>query len=304
MLTKQTCRNITWIDLESPTPSETRSLMEEYGLHFLVAEELLTPTLRPKVDIYENCIYLILHFPTVTHSHDKHSEQEIDFIIGKNFFITAHYGFIDSLDREKRLFDVNAILKKCNIGDHAGFLFFSMIKELYATSIAELDVIHKNLDDIENRIFKGEERLMVGVLSKMNRKLLNFKKAISQHKEVLESLEIAGRKFFGPDFSYYLRAITGEYYKVAALLEGTKEISDELQETNNSLLTTKTNDIMKTLTIMGVITFPSMLLASLFSMNTDFWPIVGVQNDFWVIVGIMAAVTIGFFAFFKYKKWF
>ena len=59
MITKRTCGNITWVDVESPARNEVRSLIEEYGIHPLVGEELLSPTLRPKVDIYDNFIYLI-----------------------------------------------------------------------------------------------------------------------------------------------------------------------------------------------------------------------------------------------------
>lgn len=305
MLTKQTCRNITWIDLESPTKEDVRTLVEEYNIHPLVAEELLVPTLRPKVDVYKNLLYVILHFPTVNHSHTKKTEQEIDFIIGKEFFITVHYGYIDSLSREKRLFDVNRVLKRCNVGDHAGFLFFAMIRELYEGCAFELDMMQRQLDEIESYIFNGKEQLMVEMLSKINRKLLHFKKAIQQHKEVLASLEIAGKDFFGTEFSYYLSALAGEYYKVSVLLDSNKEVLDELQETNDSLLTTKTNDIMKTLTVMAFITFPLMFLSSLFSMNTTALPIAGTQYDFWIILGIMAVALVSLFIFFRYyKKWF
>lgn len=303
MLTKEICGNLTWIDIESPTEEDVRLLLKEYNIHPLVAEELLVPTVRPKVDVYDNLIYLILHFPAISHSHSGEVEQEIDFIIGKDFFVTVHYGVIDSLQTTNRLFSVHAILKKCNIGDHAGFLFFYLIKELYENLIQELDYVHKELEKIESNIFRGKEHDMVSYISKMTRKLLHFKNAISQHRHVLESLERAGENFFGKDFNYHLRAITGEYHKVFALFENSKEALDELQETNDSLLTTKTNNIMKTLTIMAFMTFPATLLASLFSMNTDFLPIVGTPNDFWIIIGIMAVVALGLFAFFKYKKW-
>lgn len=293
-----------WIDIYSPTREDVRALLDEYHLHPLIAEELLTPTIRPKVDVYDDFIYLILRFPTISHSHGGETEQEIDFIIGKKVFITAHYGVVDSLEKSHRLFSVSAVLKRCNIGTHAGFLFFAMIKELYENLILELDHVQKELDNIEKNIFIGKEYKMVSQISNVNRKLLHFKKATSQHKGILESLELAGKDFFGADFAYYLRAITGEYYKVSALLESSKDSLNELKDTNDSLLTTKTNDIIKTLTVMAFITFPLMLFSSLFGMNADYLPIVGQENDFWIIIGIMALSALLFFVFFKYKKWF
>ncbi len=304
MVTKETCGDITWIDMESPTKEDVRALVDEYAIHPLVAEELLSPTVRPKVDVYHNCIYLILHFPTISHSHGGATEQEIDFIIGKNIFVTTHYGVVDSVENSNRLFSVSAVIKKCGaVGSHAGFIFFYLIKELYENLMSELEYIQKELDKIESRIFLGQEHKMVPHISKINRKLLHFKKAINQHRQVLESLERAGDSFFGKEFGYYLHSITGEYYKVSSLLSASKDILEELKETNDSLLTTKTNDIMKILTIMAFVTFPLMLFSSLFGMNTKYLPIVGAENDFWIIIGVMAVSAIIFFLYFKSKKW-
>ena len=73
--------------------------------------------------------------------------------------------------------------------------------------------------------------------------------------------------------------------------------------TNDSLLTTKTNDIMKALTIMAFIMMPLMLFTSLFSINTEYLPLVTKENGFWIVVGSMVVLATIFFAFFKYKKW-
>ena len=72
------------IDIESPKQDEIRKLMEEYLIHPFVAEELLLPTVKPRVELYDDYIYLILHFPLQNILIQKSVMQEIDFIIGKN----------------------------------------------------------------------------------------------------------------------------------------------------------------------------------------------------------------------------
>jgi len=304
MLNKHTNKKLTWIDLESPTRDEVRSLLEEYSIHPLVANELLSPTMRPRVDVYDNFIYLILYFPTVIHSHGKKQDQEIDFIIGKDFIITVHYEAVDVLNEFSKMFDMNSFFTKDNITTHAGFIFFYMVRHLYHNVNNELDYIGKELGEIENRIFEGQEHEMVKEISKVSRQLLNFKKAMRPHREILESFELAGKKLFGGDFEYYPRAILGEYYKISVTMDSNIDTLNELRVTNDSLLSTKMNDVMKILTIMAFITFPLSLFASIFGMNTEYLPIVGQSNDFWIIIGIMVAATIIFFGFFKYKKWF
>lgn len=305
MISKYTHKNLTWIDLEKPTQDEIISIMDDYNINPIVANELLSPTLRAKVDLYDNFIYLILHFPTFNTPHRKRNfeqEHEIDFVIGKDFIITTHYRTIDPLHEFLKSFEVNSILDKSDMGKHCGFIFFYIIRQLYKSLEEELDYITESLDSIEERIFAGEEKKMVEELSVINRDLLNFKQATRPHKEVFATLEIVGKKFFGNDFDYNLNAVSGEYYKISNMLDANKETVADLRETNDSLLNTKTNEIMKILTIMAFITFPLSLFASIFGMNTSL-PIVGHPNDFWIIIGIMAVATIGFFAFFKYKNW-
>ncbi len=303
MISRYTYKDLVWVDLESPTQEEARAIMEEFDIHPLTANELLVPTLRSKVDLYPDFIYLILHFPTISHKHNGKNEQEIDFVVGKKFLITTHYDLVDPLHEFSKVFEVHSILERSNIGDHAGYILFYIIKELYKMLNDELSYIQRDIAEIEPNIFGGKERKMVTSISRLNRDLLNFRQTILPHKEVLESFELACIKFFGQDFLYYLRNITGEYFKVSSALDGQRETLLELRNTNDSLLTTKTNDIMKTIAIISFITFPLSLIATIFGMNTHTLPIVGSQGDFWIIIGIMATITFVIFAYFKTKKW-
>lgn len=277
--------------------------MNSYDIHPVVAEELLSKTIRPKVDYYGNQIYLVLHFPTVNHSHGGKTSQEIDFVISKNFLLTVHYETVDPLLEFSKMFEVNSILEKSNMGNHAGFLFFYIVRELYKNLSAELDTLGKTLSDIEENIFEGKEREMVKTISSINRKLINFKQAIRFHKDVLVSFEVAAKQFFGEEFAFYARAISGEAYEIANILEGHKETLTDLWSTNDSIVSTKINEIMKIIAIISFVTFPLSLIAAIFGMNTSYLPIVGMPHDFAIVMGIMLTFMLFIFAYFKKKRW-
>lgn len=303
MITRYTHKNLVWVDMESPTQSEVREIMAEFHINPLAAEELLSPTLRPKVDVYENFIYLILHFPAAKHTHNKNNEsQEVDFMVGKNFLITTRYDTVDPIHKFSKVFEVNSILDRSDIGSHGGYLLFYMVRKLYRAVGHELENIESALDNIEEQIFNNKEREMVEEISNVSRQLLNFKQALAAHKDILASFEVAGKQFFGDSFAYHLRSIVGEYYKAENELKFHSETACELRETNNSLLSTKQNETMKLFTVMAFIAFPLTLIASIFGMNTGL-PIVGAEHDFSIIMGIMIATGIIFFIFFKWKKW-
>lgn len=303
MINRYAHNDLIWIDLESPTQEEIREIMEEFSVDPLVAEELLSPSLKPKVDVYENLIYLILHFPAFKHTHGPSANQEVDFVIGKNFIITTRYDTIDPLHKFSKMFEVNSILDRSDMGEHAGYVFFYMVKKLYAAVLHELEYIASDMKEIEQRIFNGMEKEMVFEISKISRELLNFKRALAVHKDVLASFESAGAAFFGPEFEKHLKTLTGEYFRVYDTVGSHIDSVTELRETNNSMVSTKQNEIMKILTIMAFVTFPLSLVAAIFGMNTHTLPVVGQPNDFWIIIGGMLSGTALFFAYFKYKKW-
>lgn len=302
MISRNKYRDLTWIDCERPSHDEIRALMEEFDIHPIVADELLTPSLRPKVDHYENFIYLILHFPAIRHSHSN-ATQEVDFIIGKKFIITVRYELLDPLHKFSKVFEVNSILDKSDIGEHAGYLFFYMIRKIYSSLQHELSIIAESLKDVEDRIFGGEERAMVETLSNIHRDLLAFHRALRLHKPVLTSLGIACEEFYGHDFRHYTDNIVGEYYKVEELLEDQREILGDLRVTNDSLLTTKTNEIMKVLTITTFSILPASLLGAVFGMSAEGTPIKNGPYGFWIIVSMMLLMILLTFLFFRTRKW-
>jgi len=298
-------KNVTWIDLENPTQEEVRNLSNKYEVDHLTANELLTPTLRPRVDYHSNYIYLILHFPNGHNDDNGFNKkiEEVDFIIGQDFIITTRYTTIDAILEFSKVFEVESILDKSSMTKHAGYIFYYMIQNLYKNLNNRLDHVRDVLADVENKIFHGEERQMVQELSMLNRLLLNYRESTNLHQEILESFEVAGKKFFGADFEYHLRSVTGEYYKVRSSMDSAKEYLNELRDTNDSLLSTKQNEVMKILTITTFIFLPLSLLAGVFGMNAKFMPVVGQTNDFWIIVLSMAIIATFLFLFFKIKKW-
>ena len=302
MLTKHTHRGLTWIDLESPSQDEIRSVANEYRLNPLVVHELSAPSLKPKVDLYDNLIYLILHFPRIRRAAEEH-DQEIDFILGKKFLITVRYSASETLHLVSKIFDASAVLNKGSFGPHAGFIFFFLLGKLYEALLHELAAVGESLHSAEERIFGGEEREMVLCLSKISRDILYFKRSLSLHRDVLESFEIAGKKFFGEVFAFHLRALTGDYYRVEHAVEGNGAFLSELRETNNALLSTKQNEIMKTLTVLAFIALPATTVLSLFQIDSVARPIVGLPFDFWILVLLLIGIAFSLYSWFKRKRW-
>lgn len=303
MVDKRAYNELTWIDASSPTPAEVRELIETYKLHPLVGEELLVKSSKPKVDLYKDYVYLILHFPAFG-KHGATSGAEIDFVIGKDFLITTRYENLDPLRNFSKIFEMGSILDRADMGRHAGYIFFYMMKHLYGDLLHELESVEHKLVSIEKNIFEGNEREMVGRLSVVGRELLNFKRATRLHRSVLESLEVAGERLFDKEFSYHLKTISGICSRVSESLESNLDFLSELRATNDSLLESKQNEVILRLTLISFAILPLSLFASLFSMNLRGIPFMSAENGFSIAVLAMLSILAATIGYFKVKRWF
>ncbi len=295
MINTYSYKDVTWVDLESPTRDEVRDVMSRYDIPPLAAEDLLLPTLKPKVDVYPDFIYLVMQFPAWKHSH-RETSQEIDFIIGKKFIITARYDAIDPLHKFAKMFEVNSVLERNEIiGKHGGYMFYYMIREIYHSLSDELSAVRDTLTDIEKNIFTGREKEMVYELSAVSRELLAFKHATNPHAEILNTFSLAAKPFFGPSFHHCVDAITSEYVKVKSTVESIRESLSELRSTNDALLEAKQSEIMKRFTAITVISsFLTIISGWLLIEGVDH-PLKHSPHEFWysglamLIIGLCIA---------------
>ena len=284
MLRQIKYKNITWIDVESPARDEVDELVQQYDIPVLVSHELRIPSSRPKVDLYDDFIYLVLHFPVSNFFGNNHEHRREIFA---------------------EVFESNSSLsKKRNNDIHAGFLFYYMLEQIYQSLEPGLEYLNDNLKRIEDKIFSGHESETVSILAKLNRDFLDFKWALKAHRGILTSLDLAGRDFFGDKFGYYTHAIIGQYEKVWSMLENQRETFNELRSTNESLLSIKTNQTMKVLTVLTFVFLPLTLIGTIFGMSGDAnMPIIKAPGGFFIVLIIMAIVVTITAIFVKYKKW-
>ncbi len=252
----------TWIDIDHGTPEEIHSLMDKYNIHPFVAKELTAATPKPRIEFHEEYVYLILHFPAWKHTHSAESNQEIDFIVGKDALITARYDTIDALHKLGKDLEVEEILENNQTsGSHK--IFVRMLRELYNSVFEELEAIEDNIEKITKEIFENKERQMVVSISEITRTLLEFKRVTDLHHEILETLKRRGNEIFGEDFAKEMDSIILDYLKINTTIKSNMDMLKELRDTDNSLLTAKQNETIKRWTLIGAVLFIISILIAI-----------------------------------------
>lgn len=303
MITRHERGGCIWVDLESPTREELRSVVEEFHIDAHIEEEIIAPTPYPLFVTADEYTYLILHFPTADVSGGARN-QEIDIIVGKNFVITARYEVVGSILSLHKAFEAEELLGIPNTGG-AAHLVERLLRRLYGAMIEETERVARSLERIEQDIFSGKERKTVRAISEAGRILLRFDTTLSRHSEPLAAFlsALQASAFFGKKFATASARIETERSHAASLVASFRAVARELRTTNDSLLSSSQNEIMKIFTFMSVAFLPLMFIAGLFGMHAKYPPILGNHYDFWIIVIIMVVIELILLLFMRLKKW-
>ena len=295
-------KGLSWLRAENPTTDEVHEIMAVHALPPSLVSDLTGEVPRGGVIAEGDFIKVTMDFPIIKRKDIDHP-HEVKFIFSKSVLVTTQYEDLEAIDRFKKEFEVVIALGKTSHRLTGTHLFFSLLHELYSVVNTKLDYMEAKLVETESSIFDGREKQMVYVLSEISKSMIAFRHTIRSHETILDEIMTLVDPNHKNEISTKYREIYCQYSTILRRMNSVFEILEGLKDTNMALLTTKQNEIMKTLTIMAFITFPLTLFTSTFGMNTKTTPIVGHDGDFWIIVGIMTIVTITFFSFFKYKRW-
>ncbi len=304
MVTRHKRGKITWIDLESPTHEELDSVMIEFSIDERIEEEIIAPTHYPIAISFPKYQYLILHFPTSDPGSGTRN-QEIDFIVGKNFIITARYEVIDTIHNLHRVFEAEELLGLPTPASRADDLLERLLRRLYGAIREEMEHAARVIDRIENDMFAGKERDTVHTISDIGRVLLRFQTTLVRHEEPLTQFlrYLQAPTFFGKRFAEHAAHIEAERDHVADLVRSYRAAATELRATNDSLLNASQTEITKRLTVLAMLALPLSTFSAIFGTSINSFPFKENPNGFWIVIGLSLGVSICMYVFFKIRKW-
>ena len=301
---EQRAHGLTWIHLDSPGGEEAAALAERFGWHPLDIEDVLSKRQRPKIDDYsdEGYLFSVLHFPVYDKAVQRLNAGELDFFIGQDYLVTLPTVELLPVTRLFRRCEEDEALRDQLFSKGSGYLLYHVLDDLFDYCFPILDKIGHKLDSIEDDMFEGAAEDVVRDISNVKQEIISYRKIIKPERSTLRVLEGRTQRFLPQDLEVYFDDIVDAAERIWDLLDNYKEVVEALEDTNESVISHRQNDVLRILTIFSVTMLPLSLLAGIFGMNVGF-PGEGTHEAFWVIVGAMVATLVGMVAFFRYKRW-
>lgn len=294
---------LTWIDIQNPTKKDIEFVRKQYKFHPIVLDELLHTSARSRVEPYEKYLFLTYHLPIYDKNIKSSRKSEVDFLITKDKIITVHYEDLEPLNNFWRRLNNDKNFKSRAVGENTGRLVYYLIEEVLSFSQRQLRHIEENVSELTKELFQNKEAQLLQRISYIKRDILDYSIISEPQKIILESLREVGERFWGENMGIYLADLAGDHLKIMQQLDNFKETVDALEETNAQLLNAKTNAVMQRFTVLAFLTFPLVLLTSLFNVQIIDNLIGSNPVVFGISFVLVLLVTISLLIFFRRKGW-
>src|ERR671914_1174646 len=178
-----------WVNIESPTSLETAWLEEHFDFHTLDLEDVLSRNQRPKIDEYEDYLFIVLHFPVFDPTVGRLNAGELDIFVGPDFLITIP---------NQPLQPVEYLFERCRAKEElrdqifsrgSGYLLYRIVDDSFDYCFPMLRKIGNKLDAVEEEIFSGRGEEVVRDISNVKQEIINFRKVTRPQRTVLRDLE-------------------------------------------------------------------------------------------------------------------
>ena len=192
-------KSFSWTHISKPQRKEIDYLKNKYDFHPLDLEDCLVRIQRPQIGEYTNHIFFILTFPVYNRITKEIESSEIDFFISSKYIITLSDEYIPITNNLFEETKDNNYNKEKYMSPHPVYLLYEILHRLQNYTFPMLDHVSEDIEDIEKKIFSGKEKEVVTEILNVKRNILNFRKIMQAHKNIIKKLMNTNTKFFMPD---------------------------------------------------------------------------------------------------------
>ena len=263
-----TNKRLTWVNIQKPTRGKMNILEESYLFHELNIEDCLSKIQIPKIDRYEDHIFIILHFPSFDKNKSIPRSTQLAIFAGFDYLVTVQQGELTALTEMFEYCKINEKQRESFMGTSSGYLLHSIIDLLVDDLLHILMKLKGNLDDIEDVVF--DDKLSAPKeIALLRREITTLRRIVIPLKRIVLDFSKDIQKFSEEDLTLYFDNVKDHIDKVIEVLEESKETIEIFKDTDFMLSTEKSNKILAVLTILFTLSIPAAVIAPYYGMNVN-----------------------------------
>ena len=294
-------KTVTWINITGLHDiSKIETLGECFNLHPLLMEDLLNTDQRPKLEDFEDYLFIVLKMLTYDGSSKSIVSEQISLVLGRNFVLSFQETEGDVFDSVRsRIRNSKGRFRKSG----ADYLLYALIDSIVDNYFVIMENAGEQIEDLEEALTADPKSQYLPELHRLKREAIFLRKSVWPLREVISGLQRADSKLIKKETQLYLRDVYDHTIQVIDNVETFRDMLAGILDLYLSGMSNKMNEIMKVLTVFAAIFIPLTFVAGVYGMNFEYMPELTWRYGYFYVLGFMGLVTAELLGFFKIKKW-
>jgi magnesium transporter len=294
-------KSVYWININGVHNTELlKTLGEKFIIHNLVLEDILNTTQRPKVEFFDDHIFLVIKMLSYNNKEAEIDSEQVSFILGHNYVISFQEKPGDVFDPLRNRIK-NSSGKVRNLG--SDYLAFALLDIIIDNYFILLEHLGEKLEKYEESLIKKADKEILNRIYFLKRENLLLRNSVWPVRELVSQLEKSDSGIIKKKTIIYFRNLYDHTIQVIDSVEIYRDLLSGLIELYMTGTSNKTNEVMKVLTIISTIFIPLTFIAGIYGMNFKYMPELGWHWAYFSVWGVMLILTILMLWFFRRKKW-
>ncbi|PTM00839.1 MAG: magnesium and cobalt transport protein CorA, partial [Bacteroidetes bacterium] len=293
--------SVTWININGlHYVDEIERIGVQYGLHPLVLEDIVNTSQRPKIDEYDDYLFVVLKM--LYYDKDENiAIEQVSLVLGKNYVLTFQEAKGDVFDTIRdRLRHGKGRIRTLK----SDYLLYTLIDAVVDHYFSIVETLGNKIEDLETDLFAGQAKDNINVeVQQLKREILKVRRAIFPLREVINRIEKIEHPLIYKRTITYFRDIYDHLIQVSENIDIYREMIWSLMDMYMTTISNKMNEVMKVLTIIATIFIPLTFIAGIYGMNFENIPELHYEYSYHILWGVMILIFIGMLFYFKRRKW-
>ncbi|MFN2432043.1 MAG: magnesium/cobalt transporter CorA [Gemmatimonadota bacterium] len=289
--------SLLWIDVDDPAGIALDELAARYGFHELAVEDCRNHPQLAKLDTFDDHLFLIANSIRYDEEAGELEIRELDVFLGERWLVTVHEG-------KRQIVDAVAARVAGDSRLHTpARLLHTLLDTILDRFMPTLAAIGETIDEVEDRILERNDPACLARIFSLKRNLVLFRRAVSAQRELLNALSRRETRYVPPELVIYFRDVYDHVVVTMEMIEAYRDLLSGVLEISLTQTASRTNEVVKALTLIATIILPLTLVTGWYGMNMVRLPWADDPNGIWYVSGAMLAVTVGLLAFFRIRRW-
>ncbi|TFH00805.1 MAG: magnesium/cobalt transporter CorA [Calditrichales bacterium] len=293
---------VTWLDVIGlHDMSMMQKIGNRFGIHPLIMEDILNFSQRPKVEIYDDYIFIVLKKIRYDEGENRLKFDQISFLLGANYVISFQERVSDVFDPVlKRIRTAGGRIRKHG----PDYLVYALIDVIIDNYYLILEEFGNVIETMEDNIWQDPQDSMAHEIQRLKRQTVVLARSLWSLREATNKLQSEDSELIKESTFPFLRDLHDHTVQIVESVEIYREMTTSLMDLHLSNLSVRMNEVMKVLTIIATIFIPLTFIVGIYGMNFENMPELHWAVGHPIIWLVMVSVTLFLIYFFKRKHWF